>query len=505
VLSPVRVNYSLGHGDKKLTNQLVHFGYMAALTSGILAAIVGTILGVIPPVLSALTIPGAANDQLLYPGCDIILDSTEGILPYWMIEMWAMPGTQLGLVLSGFMLGARELPTVGWLGGLSLGLQLAVWFGASTNAVNKLLVYGGSDFVAAWCMPLVSTLYIIGPLGADLREHTGFRFELAKFFNGFKLPGADSKHDGEIEVKETSRLAKEPEATTYQGVDQGTAQENTVEDGKDSDAEAEVQPKETIKTRQLLGEGLKIMFMDVAIQACISLAIYLALAADSAEGYELAALQSALPAYGMAYAIGMGITIKIAGPQLIAAGKYDLFARLARLFVLCAFILVPIIVGSVVPFLSQLAFNYGENACEYAKDDACLPFFTRIFGPNATGGDYSLSFTFAAFPVGASIDAVFLVLRACLLALVDLDYMMWCTIAAIVVYVPVVAVAATVPPFGGKAISFFVAMYTPQFVLVVLFIVRLEVLIRRIKGGREGTWTMEKHPSVRSSIVLQSK
>jgi hypothetical protein len=41
------------------------------------------------------------------------------------------------------------------------------------------------------------------------------------------------------------------------------------------------------------------MFMDVAVQCCISLGIYLALAKDAAEAYQLTALQSALPTYGM--------------------------------------------------------------------------------------------------------------------------------------------------------------------------------------------------------------
>lgn len=52
----VRVNYALGYGNKQLTNSLVHMGY------------VGAFLGVIPPVLRSLTIPGAANDMQLYPG-----------------------------------------------------------------------------------------------------------------------------------------------------------------------------------------------------------------------------------------------------------------------------------------------------------------------------------------------------------------------------------------------------------------------------------------------------
>lgn len=197
----------------------------------------------------------------------------------------------------------------------------------------------------------------------------------------------------------------------------------------------------------------------------------------------------------------MGILFKIAGPQLIAYKRFDTFMKLARLTVLMAFLLVPLIFGAVVPFVLPLAYDYGENACEYAKDGQCVPFFTKVFGPNSTGGEYTLSFTFDAFAVGASIEAVFLVLRAAMLTLIDLDYMVKCTILAVVIYIPVIIVATTVQPFAGQAVAFFVAMYIPQFVLSILFVVRFEILIRRIVRGQKGTWETK---SARSSIKMQS-
>lgn len=197
----------------------------------------------------------------------------------------------------------------------------------------------------------------------------------------------------------------------------------------------------------------------------------------------------------------MGVMFKIAGPQLIAVQQYDRFVKLARLTILMAVLLVPLIFGAVVPFVTPLAYDYGENACEYAKDGQCVPFFTKVFGPNSTGGEYTLSFTFDAFAVGASIEAVFLVLRATMLALIDLDYMVKCTILAVVIYIPVIIVATTVEPFAGQAVAFFTAMYIPQFVLIILFLVRFEVLIRRISRGQKGTWVTK---SARSSVKVLS-
>jgi hypothetical protein len=185
----------------------------------------------------------------------------------------------------------------------------------------------------------------------------------------------------------------------------------------------------------------------------------------------------------------MGMVAKIVGPQLIANKKFQIFANFARITMLCALCLVPLILGAVIPFRSGLAFDYGANACAYAKNSQCLPFFTSVFGPNAAGGDYTLPFTFDVFVVGACVEAVFYVLRAMLLACLDLDFMLWSTCAAIIAYIPAIVVAAIVPPFGGEAIAFFVAMFVPQFILIILFAVRIEVIIRRmLSGSTKGTW-----------------
>jgi hypothetical protein len=181
--------------------------------------------------------------------------------------------------------------------------------------------------------------------------------------------------------------------------------------------------------------------------------------------------------------------MKVVGPQLLAVGRVRVFAKFAWVTIICSFLLIPLILGSALPFRSGLAFSYGGNACEYAKDSQCIPFFNNVFGPNAQGGTYTLPFTFDVFPLGACVEAVFFVLRSILLTLVDLDYMMKCTFVAIGVYIPVIAVASTVEPFGGKAISYFVSMYIPQVVLCVCFLVRIHILISRMLAGARGSWS----------------
>lgn len=111
----VRVNYAMGHKNKKQTDQLVHAGISGCLCTGLAAAIIATIFGIIPPVLQGLTNPGLANDQELYPGCSLIDENNAAALSYWLMEAWSFPGTQLGMVLSGFMYGAQEIELLdGW-------------------------------------------------------------------------------------------------------------------------------------------------------------------------------------------------------------------------------------------------------------------------------------------------------------------------------------------------------------------------------------------------------
>eukprot|EP00957_Ditylum_brightwellii_P184651 14063217-Ditylum_brightwellii.AAC.1 len=80
--------------------------------TGSFAALVGTVLGVIPPVLKTLTNPGLENNMELYPGCDLIGHDHDQVFPYWMMEVWTIPGAQLGMVISSFLMGAMELPNL---------------------------------------------------------------------------------------------------------------------------------------------------------------------------------------------------------------------------------------------------------------------------------------------------------------------------------------------------------------------------------------------------------
>ena len=319
----VRVNYALASGNKPLTNNLVHAGMVGSFATGFLAATLATILGVIPPVLQGLTNPGLSNDLSLYPDCDFVTDGNSNVLPYWLMEVWAIPGTQVGMVLSGFLFGALELDTLGWLGAIALGMIPLIWFTTVNNSTNRLLLLAGAEFTSAWALPILAIVFICSPLGAELREHTGFKLELSKLHKSlldtFLRSNDDimTNDDGDENVElEPANRDKNYGTDNIDQEEQLHKETETCGSTEDQVAPTSSPPPEPESTKDLLKDGLKIMAMDVAIQFCISLSVYLALLKDAATGYQLTALQSALPTYGIAYALGMGIVLKIVGSEI---------------------------------------------------------------------------------------------------------------------------------------------------------------------------------------------
>ena len=110
----VQIGHALGHRDFDLTDRLVHAGIVGSIVTGTIAGAIGTLLGWFPRTLRALTNPGAAHDQMLYAGCDLLdqsdaFSAIRSIRPYWMLKSWAMMGQQMGMVMSGFFYGSGAL------------------------------------------------------------------------------------------------------------------------------------------------------------------------------------------------------------------------------------------------------------------------------------------------------------------------------------------------------------------------------------------------------------
>ena len=49
---------------------------------------------------------------------------------------WGMIGSQIGMVMSGFMFGAKELNAIGWITSAALGIQALIWVRIAFRTLN---------------------------------------------------------------------------------------------------------------------------------------------------------------------------------------------------------------------------------------------------------------------------------------------------------------------------------------------------------------------------------
>ena len=184
----VKINYALSSGDLAGANTLVHLGIAGSILTGLFASLLASILGVIPPVLTALTNPGIKNDMEIYSGCDIIEEGASEtlIIPYWFIEVWSFPGTQIAMVLVGFMYGALEYNTVGWFQTIGICMLPLIWFTCLSKPIEPLILLATAEFAVPYVTVVLVVLYLITPLGSDIRKNTGVSLSLTKLCTSFR-------------------------------------------------------------------------------------------------------------------------------------------------------------------------------------------------------------------------------------------------------------------------------------------------------------------------------
>ena len=184
----VKINYALSSGDLAGANTLVHLGIAGSILTGLFASLLASILGVIPPVLTALTNPGIKNDMEIYSGCDIIEEGASEtlIIPYWFIEVWSFPGTQITMVLVGFMYGALEYNTVGWFQTIGICMLPLIWFTCLSEPIEPLILLAAAEFAVPYVTVVLTVLFLITPLGSDIRKNTGVSLSLTKLCISFR-------------------------------------------------------------------------------------------------------------------------------------------------------------------------------------------------------------------------------------------------------------------------------------------------------------------------------
>lgn len=451
----VRLAYALGSGNKPLVNKLLHHGIAGAFLSATLAGILMTIVGAIPSVLNFFASPFFENAEELYPGCKYLshLGPSE-VFPLWMFKSWGMIGVQIGMVMSAFFFGAREMNAFGWAATAAYGVQAVVWFTQVGTFPNPLTLLGAAEFASSIALPIFCVVYILSPFGANIRENNGLKLSISSVIESGK--DIVCCRDGDDEPSESQHIegARSP-------------------------------------TKQVLVDGLKIMTMDVVLQVTQLVTVYLALYQDPATGYQLTAIQSVLPQYGVGYSMSIVFMIKIVGSAMLAQGEYDRYRKFVSLCIIGVILFIPVLAGSIIPSTREIAYTTANAACEYAHDEKCVPFFNNIFGPLAQGGQFTLEYSFYAMAFGSATDSIFFVMRATLLSCNEYNYLLYSTIASAILFVPTILVVTIVStPFQNQAIAFYVASQIPQLTLILAFLPKIVLNLHKMKKGIPGPWVL---------------
>jgi len=323
-----------------------------------------------------------------------------------------------------------------------------IWFGNVQTFVNPVTLKKIAEFVGAWILPVLFIGFMKSPLGAQVCERTGVELSAKKVLAYLLYPFK----------KET----------------------NT-----DSNENTEGRRKEFLL---LIKQGLKVMFVDITIQFATTISVYLALNKDSAIAYQIMAMQSRLPSYGMSATRAMALLIVIMGPVFLKAG---IFVDFVKMNVLSLVMLVLLIVAATTPFVHDLALLSGTNACEYASTSECVPYFNKVFGENGEGGTYTLFYSYHIFAAASCIEMILIIFRAVLMTLMDFDFLVYTAIAAGISYIPAIVIVEVAPVgFRQQAIAYFGTIYFPQLVMTLCFAYRLVVLLRKISNGEPGPWSL---------------
>mmetsp|Transcript_27141 Transcript_27141/g.43076 ORF Transcript_27141/g.43076 Transcript_27141/m.43076 type:complete len:208 (+) Transcript_27141:1-624(+) len=197
-------------------------------------------------------------------------------------------------------------------------------------------------------------------------------------------------------------------------------------------------------------------------------------------------MQSAMPMFGTAYALGLSYMIKIRGGILVGLRQFQAFSdHLYRNTWICIYFAI-VTVATTLPYRSALAFYFASPACVYASESSCLATYSGIFGGgNFPSNSTPLQDSFMVFSFAAAAICLFTALKAGLYCCYDFPFMARCGLFCLIFYVPCVCVAFFV---FRNASAMYTAMYTPTLIIGVGFAMRLLHNRRKMLNGEGGPW-----------------
>ena len=432
----VKVSYALAQGNLEELNQLLHASVLFGLMSGALSFLLMAAVAAGDGSAAALLNPAAApNDILIASNCTLI-PSTDELLsvarPFWLLSCATWMPTFAMAGFTGFLAGAGRFEIVLLPGIIGLAVPISIWFGLKGSLPifgidNPLTVLGLAYGVGPWLNALLCLAIVACSPG--LRARYGLRWLLAGAGRG-------------------------------RGV-----------------------LRSFLKRIQSVGrEGLDLMVVDLAVQLSITIATYVGASQGFEIPYQLAAAGAAYPLFGPAILVPTSFLLKLVGSKMVAGGQTRAFAAFSfrLIFLTCA-------LGAGAIFTAfhkhrALSYTFGESACIYATEPACTPVYARIFKKAG-----SLLDVFDAFGPTVALNMLFYMVRMMLSVCQDFAFMARAAAGAFaLVFVPAILVARYA---YNTPLAYYVAMYVPHFVLIVVYGWRMWSHLMAFATDRPGPWT----------------
>mmetsp|Transcript_92950 Transcript_92950/g.262772 ORF Transcript_92950/g.262772 Transcript_92950/m.262772 type:complete len:693 (+) Transcript_92950:145-2223(+) len=426
----VKIGYAIGCGDKEAIALILSMGVRGGALLGLVAACITTVLAFWPAVIRALLTPDLIAHSV--SGCSLMPTVQEIVLDsraFWLLRSWSWPVAFASMAYTGLLMGTRRFQPLCLAMALSSISKVAIWMIFVENTSERLSLLGWASFA--------STVVYFGVCAAAV----WMRPPLPK-------EGAEERQERQAEP-----FGRSSSSANLSG--------------------------------ESCRQGLQAMALEVCVQFGMSFGIYMAGSMGMGPLYQVSAMQSAMPLYGIAFSTCLGYAGKLIGSVLIGRQCFHMFRGFVGVvtFWSCAFALLAIL--ATLPFRSQLAFQYGAHACIYATEPACAPVYASIFGQGKRMNG-SLQDSFYAFTLAVAAMSLFNSMKCVLYGCFDFQFMAKAGVATLLfIYVPLICIARFAIE-STKAL--YLAMYVPVIALAVIFLLRIRLLTDRMVRGLPGPW-----------------
>jgi len=237
--------------------------------------------------------------------------------------------------------------------------------------------------------------------------------------------------------------------------------------------------------RKALADGLLMMTLDLVLQCAGSAGVYLAGFQDLSVLYQLSSVGAAMPQFS-AFATALAFLGKIGCSGLLGRGDLAGFRTLTYAVLVLSMILGIIAAVCIAPFQIELAGHFAKPSCAYASDAACLRIYANLFG---SAGNDNLFDTFAVFCFAAGVNCIFAAVKALLCACQDFQFIAWSALATgLIIACPALLTARF---YFASGTALYIASCLPVWTLTVIFCIRLQVNLYRMRCGISGPWSQE--------------